>query len=198
MVAEGRTAKWLNIIKIGNDEFREVYETVWYRTIVDSEQKGIAAYRLAVAKLRATLPQRSPKQSHTDLLPLYREAARVKRDYNKTVLELASRFEAISGVELDLKICPTLKKLSRIVEKSLLKAKVEGDVSGVKDIIRLVWRGRGCINCVSCHVSYFFPIHTLLIVHTGPWPRSPRCPTSRLSSIFWYRCKPKASWNCCE
>ena len=138
MCAEGRTAKWLNIIKIGNDDFREVYETVWRKTILTAENKGIEEYRQSVAKLRANMQRTKKNQSHTELLPLYREAARVKPAYDETMRELGRRFKATTEVTLDLQICPTLKKLSRIVEKSLLKSKVEGDVSVVKDIVRLV------------------------------------------------------------
>ena len=138
MCAKGRTSNWLNIIKIGNDDFREVYETVWCKTILAAEKKGIAEYRQSVAKLRANMQCKKKKQSHKELLPLYREAAGIKPVYDKRMLELKERFKATVGATLDLKICPTLKKVSRIVEKSLLKSKVEGDVSGVKDIIRSV------------------------------------------------------------
>lgn len=136
--AAGRTAKWLKIIKISNDDFREVYETVWYKTILAVEKKGVAEYRQSVAELRATLQPTEAKQSHTQLLPLYREAARVKPFYDETMRELERRFKTTTGAALYLNICPTLKKVSRIVENSLLKSKVEGDVSGVKDIVRLV------------------------------------------------------------
>lgn len=139
MSSEGRTAKWLKIIKTGNDDFRAVYDTVWCKTILVVEDEGIQKYRQFVDKLRATLPhQRNPKQAHTELLPLYVEAARVKPAYDQTMHKLAAKFKLRTGVALDLKICPTLKKVSRIVEKSLLKSKVEGDVSGIKDIVRSV------------------------------------------------------------
>ena len=136
--ANGRVAKWIKIIKLGNDDFREVYDTVWRKTIETAEQKGIEKYKHAVSKLRATLPQRNRKQAHSELLPLYREAARIKPAYDKAMSELAKKFESKTGVALRLDICLTLKKVSRIAEKSLLKSKVEGDVSGVKDIVRLV------------------------------------------------------------
>ena len=139
--AKGRTKKWLKIIKVGNDDFREVYETVWRKTILVSEQEGIKKYKRSVAKLQATLPRRNPKQDKKQLLPLYRQAARVKPDYDRTILEIAARFENETGLALDLQICPTLKKVSRIVEKSLLKSKVEGEVANVKDIVRLVFDG---------------------------------------------------------
>ena len=134
--SKDRTKKWLKIIKVGNDDFSEVYETVWRKTILVCEQEGINKYKHSVAKLQATLPQVNPKQIHTELLPLYRQAARVKPAYDRTVHILAEKFQSQAGVALDLQICPTLKKVSRIVEKSLLKSKVEGDVSSVKDIVR--------------------------------------------------------------
>ena len=139
--AKGRTKKWLKIIKVGNDDFREVYETVWRKTILASEQEGIKEYKRSVAKLQATLPQRNPKQSQKELLPLYQQAARIKPAYDDTIRELAARFKKETGLALDLQICPTLKKVSRIVEKSLLKSKVEGEVANVKDIIRWVFDG---------------------------------------------------------
>ena len=157
MCAEGRTAKWLKIIKIGNDDFREVYDAVWRRTILTAEKKGIGEYRQSVAKLRANLHRTKTKQSHTELLPLYREAARVKPFYDKTMRKLKKRFKATTGAKLNLNICPTLKTLSRIVEKSLLKSKVEGDVSGVKDIVRLV--RHICIIGIWYFLCPFCPIH---------------------------------------
>ena len=159
--AEGRTAKWLKIIKIGNDDFREVYDAVWRRTILTAEKKGIGEYRQSVAKLQASMQHTKTKQSHKELLPLYREAARIKPFYDKTMHELEKRFKATTGATLDLKICPTLKKLSRIVEKSLLKSKVEGDVSGVKDIVRLVWHV--CIISIWCFLCPICPIHLLVM-----------------------------------
>ena len=148
--AEGRTAKWLNIIKIGNDDFREVYETVWCKTILTAEKRGIGEYRQSVSKLRANMQHAKTKQSHKEVLPLYREAARIKPFYDKTMHELEKRFKGTTGATLHLKICPALKKLSRIVEKSLLKSKVEGDVSGVKDIIRLVLIYASFTYGISC------------------------------------------------
>ena len=130
--------KWLEIIKVGNDDLREVYETVWSKSILTAEQDGIRQYKNAVAKVRATLPPGNPKQAHTELLPLYQEAARNKPAYDKTMCMLQKLFRDKTGVELGMSRCPTLKKVSRIVEKSLLKSRTEGDVSGVKDIIRLV------------------------------------------------------------
>ena len=139
-MVKGRTAKWLKIIKVGCNDFREVYQTVWRKTIIVAEEKGIEEYRQSVAKLRATLPERDVQQAHTEFMPLYQEAARVKPAFDKAILELAARFEEKTRVELDLNICPRLKQVPRIIEKSLLKSKVEGDVSGIKDIVRFVWR----------------------------------------------------------
>ena len=144
MTAKGRTKKWLKIIKVGNDDFREVYETVWRKTILGSDREGIEEYRRSVAKFQATLPKRAPKQAHKELLPLYQEAARAKPAYDETMQKLAEEFEARTEVALELQICPTLKKISRIVEKSLLKSKKEGDVSKVTDIIRLMGEGYVC------------------------------------------------------
>ena len=62
--AEGRTAKWLKIIKIGNDDFREVYDTVWRHTILHAEKKGIVEYKQSVAKLRANMHRTKAQQSH--------------------------------------------------------------------------------------------------------------------------------------
>ena len=156
--AQGRTVKWLKIIKIGNDDFREVYDTVWRKTILATEQTGIGEYRQSVAKLRVNMQRTKTKQSHKEVLPLYREAARVKPVYDKMMRELEKRFKATTGATLGLQICPTLKKLSRVVEKSLLKSKVEGDVSGVKDIVRLVRH-----ICIWYFLYPSFPIHFLVM-----------------------------------
>ena len=152
VTAKGRTKKWLKIIKVGNNDFREVYETVWRKTILVSEQEGIKEYKLSVEKMLAILPQKNPMQNCKDLLPLYQQSARVKPVYDKTIHDLAARYEKRTGFTLDLSICPTLKKVSRIVEKSLLKSKVEGEVANVKDIVRLVCHdcARGDNNNQTC------------------------------------------------
>ena len=160
-MVKGRTAKWLKIIKVGNDDFREVYETVWRKTIIVAEEKGIEEYRQSVAKLRATLPERDVQQAHTEFMPLYQEAARVKPAFDKAILELAARFEEKTRVELDLNICPRLKQVPRIIEKSLLKSKVEGDVSGIKDIVRFVRNANTLFGYCHVYVSIFAPFNIL-------------------------------------
>ena len=135
-VAEkGRTKVWAEVIKRGNDDFREVYEVVWNNTIVKTEEEGIDRYRIAVAKLQPAEDVRRTRQQHTGLLAIYREAARAKPAYDNTMNILAERFRA-GGPRIRLSICPTLKKASRIIEKSVLKSTVAGDVSRVKDIVR--------------------------------------------------------------
>ena len=116
-----------------------MYDTVWRKSILGAEKRGIEEYKHSVAEVEATLTQRDMKQAHKEFMPLYQEAARVKPAFDKAMLELVARFEEKTGVELDLKICPRLKKVPRIIEKSLLKSKAEGDVSGIKDIVRFVW-----------------------------------------------------------
>ena len=172
-VVKGRTAKWLKIIKVGNDDFREVYQTVWRKTIIVAERKGIEEYRQSVAKLRSTLPKRDVKQAYKEFMPLYQEAAYAKPEFDKAMLKLAVRFEEKTGMELDLNICPRLKQVPRIIEKSLLKSKVEGDVSGIKDIVRFLRNANpsfGCShiyvpNCVSFHIVY------TCLLYTSPSPR---------------------------
>ena len=153
--AEGRTAKWLKITKVGNDDFSEVYDTVWRKSILGAEKRGIEEYKHSVAEVEATLFQRNMKQAHTEFMPLYQEAARVKPAFDKAMLELAARFEEKTRVELDLNICPRLKQVPRIIEKSLLKSKVEGDVSGIKDIVRFVWNANTLFGCCHVYVSIF-------------------------------------------
>ena len=154
---KGRRKK-LKIIKNGNDDFREVYDSVWRTTTLTAEKRGIEKYRQSATKLRANMQHTKTKQSHKELLPLYREAACTKPFYDKTMREIKKRFKATTGATLDSKICPTLKKLSHIVEKSLLKSKVEGDVSGVKDIVRLVRH-----ICIWYFLYPSFPIHFLVM-----------------------------------
>ena len=88
---------------------------------------------------------------------------------------------------LELKICPTLKKLDRIVEKSLLKAEVEGDVSEVKDIVRLV--RHVCIISEwhsSCHVRQIHPLAPCPLLA----PLSPPSPLSHPSRPFVHPLAP--------
>ena len=136
LIRPGRTARWLLLIQVGNDDFRDVYDTMWYKTIVQSERAGIEKYREACFEMKKIVRGKVQTQSHTRLIPLYQEAAQVKPDYDKTMREMARRFLAETGQVMGLSICPTLKSVSRIIEKSLLKATKEGDVSGVRDIVR--------------------------------------------------------------
>ena len=120
---------------------------------------GRDAYVAAVGRLQATCPAGKPKQQHSEAVALYREAAHAKPKNDTVMEDLVVRFKKQTGdAFIELSLCPTLKKISRIVEKSILKAKIPGDVSGVLDIVRCVSCGGGSMGMPSTLLSP--PPHT--------------------------------------
>ena len=115
---KGRVAKWMLVIKAGTDDFRGVYDQV-FNLIRSSEGSGFQEYDqeyLELARLIKQDPARKKKQTPTTAVELYVEAARAKPFFDAAIKDLETRFrQAAPGAELSLSICPTLKKVSRIV-----------------------------------------------------------------------------------
>jgi len=82
------------------------------------------------------------KQPVSDLVELYVQAATVKPEFDLIMVEVVREFALRTKKDLTLSVCPTLKKTTRMAEKSQLKASKPGDVSGVKDIVRAMMTGR--------------------------------------------------------
>ena len=66
-------------------------------------------------------------------MDLYVEAARAQAGFKATMETLQRKFsERTQGKELELSVCAKLKKVTRILEKMIMR----GSVEGVKDIVR--------------------------------------------------------------
>ena len=72
-------------------------------------------------------------QGPDNLVDLYAEAARAQPGF-KATMEVLKRLyhERTKGKELKLSVCAKLKKVTRILEKMIMR----GSVKGVKDIVR--------------------------------------------------------------
>ena len=71
-------------------------------------------------------------QGPDNLVDLYTEAARAQPGFKATMEELQRMYRARTGKELKLSVCAKLKKVTRILEKMIMR----GSVKGVKDIVR--------------------------------------------------------------
>ena len=92
---KGRIKEWLHIIREGNDSFRNIYDKIWQEIILNKETSGIERYRDSIANTRQLIPDlgAKPQQTHSDPVELYKEAARVKPDFDKLIkLEICKRF----------------------------------------------------------------------------------------------------------
>ena len=118
-----------------------------------TEVEGISFYQSQIAELRKVLPQKDPKQDISTIVELYVQAARVKPAFDKLIYKMAKMCKAhprMGGAPFELSICPTLKKTSRICEKSQMRGTSPGNVSGVKDIVRCV-----CVCVCVCVLNGF-------------------------------------------
>ena len=72
-------------------------------------------------------------QGPDNLVDLYAEAARAQPGFKATMEVLKRHYhERTKGKELKLSVCAKLKKVTRILEKMIMR----GSVKGVKDIVR--------------------------------------------------------------
>jgi hypothetical protein len=116
------------VILAGNKDFQGVYGQVWQR-IPHNDEEGVAAYKEAIK--RVTAPEDAPRQTTKDPCQLYQHAAKVKGDYAAFVTSL------VEGMSLEVSLPKKLKKMGRIIEKSLLKRKDDpGNANRVCDIVR--------------------------------------------------------------
>jgi len=115
----------------GND-FRVIYDSIWYNKIANAESEAIHQYALLMVDLSAKEKTASRKTQPTEsIVELYVEAAVVKPQFNAIVAGIKEQV----GGNMAFSICALLKKVSRMVEKSELKGTKPADVSGVKDIV---------------------------------------------------------------
>jgi hypothetical protein len=146
----GRTLLWIRVCRAGNDSFREVYETVWENTIVINEGKSIERYVLLTEEMRKLAANPSIVNQCCSTFPdLYVLAAMIKTKFGKLMTSVRDKFEGRFKRELVIVVCPTLKKVSRMVEKGQLKPSseaesitgVKGSIAEVKDIVRAMVTG---------------------------------------------------------
>ena len=132
LTKKGRTLEWARVMTAGDMLFRKVYRSV-FETISESEDKGIERYRKMIAQLQKVLPGgKAPLQRPDTLVALYQEAAGAQPGFKAAMKQVQDLFQQTTGYELELKVCPKLKKVTRILEKMIMR----GSVRGVKDIVR--------------------------------------------------------------
>ena len=121
------------VIEAGNKDFKGVYGQVWQR-IPHNDEEGLKAYESAVEELPVL--EDSPRQTTKDPSILYQHAAAIKPVYASFVSSL------VGDMPTQVSIPKNLKKMGRIIEKSLLKRKDDpGNADKVCDIVR------GMITC---------------------------------------------------
>jgi len=117
------------VVAQGNELFVGVYKEVW-RMIQSGEAEDCARVKRAVQLLLAR-KFCTDATNADDPVVLLQHAAVAKPKYDMIVEQLAS---GLSGVTL--KIAPKLKKLSRIIEKSVLETKNLGKSRRIFDVVR--------------------------------------------------------------
>ena len=142
IVPDGNSRLWSEVIREGNDFFRDVYESVW--RVVQRDQTGCATYKKAVAVLR-DYPFESDLRNSYDAYTLFRTAAATKPLFDDTVGRIAAGVRGLAAVKIPAK----LKSILRIVEKSTLPNVCDNgdypgfsaptDTSGVFDVVRAMF-----------------------------------------------------------
>ena len=86
-------------IVAGNNAFREVYDQVWTSFIKVGEAAGVRRYRKAVARLQECCDVMVKKQNATDVLTLYRDAARVQPQFQASMRALVKQCQQAAEME---------------------------------------------------------------------------------------------------
>ena len=117
------------VVLAGNEDFLGVYDNMWQMTM-KADKDGCDKYQTALVSL--TVPNNSTNQTTSDSATLYQHAAQIFTNYQTFVNGIQSIVKNIK-VSLPSK----LKKMSRIIEKTLLKRKDDpGNANKVCDIDR--------------------------------------------------------------
>ena len=116
----------------GNSDFYSVYDGVW-RLIRKSERSAVQKYAQAMHELSAlTISSHAIQQTSKDPCELFQHAAKIKSAYKAFVMRLVDGMTSV-----DVSIPKGLKKMGRIVEKSLLKRGDDpGNAGRVFDLVR--------------------------------------------------------------
>lgn len=130
---KGIKATCRTVIEVGNGDFEAVYENVWNLTS-KSDKDGVDKYAQALKAM--VVPEKSPRQKTNDICILFQHAAQVKDKYAAFVKSL------VESMNVELSIPTDLKKMGRIIEKTLLKRKDDpGNANKVCDLVR------GMVTC---------------------------------------------------
>ena len=86
----------------GNNAFREVYDQVWHGFIETGEAEGVRRYQVAVVQLQDCCDTTVKKQRATDVLTLYRDAARVQPLFQAAMTALVEQCQQAAEKEARL------------------------------------------------------------------------------------------------
>ena len=126
------------VIIAGNEDFEQVYLNMW-EMIVKADEKGVEETKAAIAAIFLLLAKISVKQTTRNPAVLLQHAASIQPTYKKTILEIAA---TVDGVKTSIPL--GLKKMGRIIEKTILKRKDDpGNADKVCDIVR------GMVECTN-------------------------------------------------
>ena len=118
------------VVIAGNEDFLGVYDNMWKMT-VKADRDGCDKYQTALVSL--TMPNKSIKQTTSDPATLYRHAAQIFVTYQTFVNGIV---ESVKD-EIKVSLPSKLKKMGRIIEKTILKRKDDpGNADKVCDIDR--------------------------------------------------------------
>eukprot|EP00939_MAST-03C_sp_MAST-3C-sp1_P001877 g1877.t1 len=128
----------INVVEAGNKHFLDVYTSVFH-TIENSERTDIEQYFKSIERASMAIPLgMKSKQVTSNPVELLTHAFETKPKYERIVKDLVKSLVAsgkISKGDIQITIAP-VKKLQRIVEKSMLKAAKPGDASRTCDLVR--------------------------------------------------------------
>eukprot|EP00750_Incisomonas_marina_P024365 INCI5108.6.p1 GENE.INCI5108.6~~INCI5108.6.p1 ORF type:complete len:634 (-),score=128.42 INCI5108.6:2482-4383(-) len=128
-------AKFRSVINDGNRDFLAVYESVW-SMIKNNDRVGLSQYVRAVRSVSFERGHGATQQVK-DVVELLQHGAVAKPLFDDLVRRLSGSVEA----DVELSIPPTLKKVSRIVEKVQLDPTRPGDATRIFDVVR------GMVTC---------------------------------------------------
>jgi ankyrin repeat protein len=156
---DGLTKEVMKLCLEGNNSFRKVYDVLWDEKIANAEGAAIEEYEINMQTMRDLTASPSLERQPTgDLVELYVQAAFTKPTFDSIMEDINRMFKERMGRNIEVSICPTLKRTSRMSEKSQLKATKPGDVSGVKDIVRAMVVGTTMAD-INVVIEVIFELH---------------------------------------
>ena len=124
----------MDVVHHGNRAFREVYKTLW-ATIQENEAENLQKYCAVTAALK--FPKRRVLQKTKSIVQLYIAAAKIKPTYDTIVSELVAGLAESKTIQLSKLVLPEgLKKIPRILEKTLMRGANPPNCDEVSDVVR--------------------------------------------------------------